>query len=338
MNINEEYAIEMLLSSHLKGNEIGNGYITAYMYECQITNPEKLDNWLLKNGYLRKPTIEETLSYYKVPELKEFLSNRGLKVTGKKAELVERLISALSDDDISTFLKSDKRYFLSEKGMKHYNDNIDLEELHRNWEYNLGLDNYFRYRRNNGIIRGFYETAYLIQQNKLKNGVIDRFSTNRISSTDYSIFSEICKNLGQNEDAVKSILMKIYIDTNLLEEYYFDPKYINIDGITELCNRINQNQYYFFNIHTIQKVVLLSDFYSEYMVDEIYDNTKLQYVVFDKANFKLAINDMIQSAYFDPTPYVNIIINNYRRIANEIIRSRNTSAFSSILNIFRRRS
>lgn len=132
--------------------------------------------------------------------------------------------------------------------------------------------------------------------------------------------------------------MKFYIDTNLLGEYYFDPKYIELDGITELCNRINQNQCCIFNTHTIQRVVFLSGFYSEYMVDEIYDNTKLQYVVFDKANFKLAINDMIQSAYFDPTPYMNIIINNYRRIANEILRSRNTSTFSSILNIFRKRS
>lgn len=337
MNINEEYAIEMLLDSHLKGREIGTGYIVAYMYECQITNPEKLDNWLLHYDYLRKPTIEETLSYYKVPELKELLSKRGLKVTGKKDELVERLISALSDDDIFTFLKSDKRYFLSEKGMKHYNDNIDLYELHRNWEYNLGLDNYFRYRKNNGIIRGFYETAYLIQQKKLENGVIDRFSTNGISSIDYKIFSEICENLGRKEDALKSILMKLYIDTNLLGGYYFDPKYIEIDGITELCDRLNQNQCCIFNIYTIQKIVLLSGFYSECMVDDIYNNTELQYVVFDRAYFKLAIDDMIQSAYFDASPYIKIIINNYRHIASNLVKPKNTAILSSVLNFLRKK-
>lgn len=76
MNINEEYAMEMLLSGHLKGREIGNGYIVAYMYECKITNPERLDRWLLNNDYLRRPTISETLSQYKVPELKEFLSKK----------------------------------------------------------------------------------------------------------------------------------------------------------------------------------------------------------------------------------------------------------------------
>ena len=71
MNINEEYALEMLLSGHLRGKEIGDGYIVAFMSECQITNPERLDRWLLHNGYLREPTIEETLSRYKVPELKK---------------------------------------------------------------------------------------------------------------------------------------------------------------------------------------------------------------------------------------------------------------------------
>ncbi len=81
MNIYEEYAIELLLSHHLKGAEIGNGYITAYTNECKITNPSKLDKWLLKNDYLRKPTIKEVLISYKVTELKEFLSqNTRLKL------------------------------------------------------------------------------------------------------------------------------------------------------------------------------------------------------------------------------------------------------------------
>lgn len=124
MNINEEYAMELLLANHSHGSEIGGGYGTCFMYECQITNPE-------------------------------------------------RLVSALSENDIETLMKSDKRYFLSEKGMEHYRENIDLYELHRNWKYRLRLDEYFKYRKSNGVIRDFYEIAYLALKERMEKGDMD---------------------------------------------------------------------------------------------------------------------------------------------------------------------
>ena len=39
MNINEEYAIEMLLDSHLKGREIGTGYTVSYTHLTLPTTP-----------------------------------------------------------------------------------------------------------------------------------------------------------------------------------------------------------------------------------------------------------------------------------------------------------
>lgn len=326
----------MLLSGHLKGKEIGDGYIVAFMYEAKITNPERLDRWLLHNDYLRKPTIEETLSRYKVPELKGFLSKKGMKVTGKKAELIERLVSVLSDNDVKTLLDSDKRYYLSEKGLKHYYDNIDLYELHRNWKYQISLDRYFKYRKSNGIVRGFYETAYLALQEKIKNGTMGIFSQNRVTTFDFMNFSEICEKLEMNSDSIKAVLMKMYIDTNLADYFYFDKDWIERDGIDNICRRIDQNQCAIFNAYTTQRIVSLSEFYSEYMVDEIYDNIKLRYVVFDKKNFKLAVDDMIQSAYFDASLYMRIIKDNYKYIANIILKDKNSVGFSNILKFLRR--
>lgn len=337
MNINEEYAMEMLLSGHLKGKEIGDGYIVAFMYECQITNPERLDRWLLNNGYLRKPTIKETLSRYKVPELKEFLSKKGMKVTGKKAELIERLVSVLSESDIKSLLDSDKRYYLSEKGLKHYYDNIDLNELHRNWKYRIQLNEYFKYRKANGAIRGFYETAYLALQEKIKNGVVSICGQNRITTFDFMNFSEICEKLEMNTDSIKAVLMALYIETNLVEDSYtyFDKDWIERDGIDGLCRRIDQNQCMIFNRYITQRIVELSEYYSEYMVDEIYKSIKLQYVLFDKRNFKAAVDDMIQSAYFECSPYMRIIKDNYREIATHILKDKNAVSFASILKFLR---
>lgn len=338
MNANEEYAIELLLVGHLSGREIGNGYITAYMYECQITNPERLDRWLLNNGYLRRPTIEESLSRYKVPELKNFLTQKGMKTTGKKAVLIERLISVLSEYDIKVLFDSDNRYYLSEKGMQHYYANIDLEELHRNWKYRISLQEYFKYRKSNNVVRDFYEIAYLIIQKRIQTGTFGSYGQNRLTSIDFENFSEICEKLEMYSDAMKSLLMKLLIDTNLADDIpsYFDHDYIEMHDINCICNRINQNQCSIFNLHTIQKIVSLSEFYSEYMVDEIYQSNKLQYILFDKRNFKLAIENMLQSAYFDCTPYIKIIKDNYRKTVKHLLNGKNTTSFASILNFFRR--
>jgi len=335
MNINEEYAIELLLGYHLKGFEIGEGYGTCFMYECQVTNPERLDKWLLHNGYLREPNIEETLSRYKVPELKEFLSKKGMKVTGKKAELIERLISVLSENDIEILLKSDKRYFLSEKGLKHYHENIDLKELHRNWKYRLRLDEYFKYRKSNGVVRDFYEIAYLALKERMEKGNMDIRNPYRLTSLDFANFSEICERLEINNDAVKSILIKLYFDANLLNtsQFPFDKDMLEMHGVEYICDRLEVNC--LFNPYTTQRIVSLSEFYSEYMVDAIYENIKLQYVVFDKKNFKLAIEDMIRSAYFDASPYMRIIKDNYRYIANKILKDKNAVSFASILKFLR---
>lgn len=313
MNIYEEYAIELLLSRHLKGAGIGNGYITAYMNECKITNPKKLDKWLLKNDYLRKPTIKESLTSYKVTELKEFLSKKDMKVTGKKDDLIERLLSVMTEREITSQLNSDNRYFLSEKGLMHYNNNIDLEELHRNWKYGISLEDYFKYRKIGGGIKGYYETAYLVMQDKIKHGTIGRLIPNNITSCDFSFLSTICEKLQMNEDALKYALISLCITTNLLDSFYLDKEHIAISGSDYLCKTLSQDTATVFIQNTILKIVNLSEYYSPHMVDEIYENIKLQYVMFDKESFKAAINDMIKSAYFDASPYMKIIIKNYKK-------------------------
>lgn len=330
MNINEEYAIELLLAGHLKGMPIGEGYIVAFVYECKITNPERLDNWLLVNGFLRKPTIFESIYRYKVPEIKDFLSRKGMKTTGNKRELVERLASGLSKNEIAFFLDSDKRYFLSEKGEKHYYENIDLEYLHKNWKYRIQLSEYFKFRKKNGREIGFYEAAYSALKERIKNGTTDISNSLHITSFDFFNFSEICEKLELNEDAIKSMLIKLYLDTNLIENntFLFDKDMIEFNGIESMCQRLDQNM--IFNVYTTQRIVGLSEYFSSYMIDDIYENIKIRYTVFEKNNFKNAVEDMINSSYFEPLPYMKIIKENYRRIANKILKDKNSVGFLKI--------
>lgn len=68
---------------------------------------------LLHGGYARIGTAAESLSVNKLPELKSFLSAKGLPVSGKKEDLISRILSQTSDYE--TYFP--KRIFvLTEKG------------------------------------------------------------------------------------------------------------------------------------------------------------------------------------------------------------------------------
>ena len=83
-------------------------------------------DYLVGEGYLAGEggalTAEDISKKYKVPELKELLRENGLKVSGKKQELVERLLPVLNEGNVSNDLK------LTDKALEFLEENqwIDL--------------------------------------------------------------------------------------------------------------------------------------------------------------------------------------------------------------------
>ena len=81
-------------------------------------------SYLVENGYLAGEggalTAEEISKKYTVAELKELLKENGLKVSGKKQELIERIMPVLSDNSGDYELTEKAKEFLKE------NEWIDL--------------------------------------------------------------------------------------------------------------------------------------------------------------------------------------------------------------------
>ncbi|WP_241489866.1 SAP domain-containing protein, partial [Streptococcus pneumoniae] len=67
-----------------------------FKYSLQI-DPESTHNQLYKLGYFTK---NKTLSYLKVVELKTILSKHNLATSGKKAELITRIINNINVDKL----------------------------------------------------------------------------------------------------------------------------------------------------------------------------------------------------------------------------------------------
>jgi len=65
-------------------------------------NVEPARKRLLDGKYLEISSVEKSIDLKKVPELKELLAARGLKVSGKKAELIQRLVDNVPRNELET--------------------------------------------------------------------------------------------------------------------------------------------------------------------------------------------------------------------------------------------
>lgn len=87
-----------LLSKFINPNSM---YFISQSYRSSDWNKALKENSLtaiqrfVKEGYLVRPSLDVLMDYkFKVPDLKKLCEERGLPVSGKKADLIKRLISA----------------------------------------------------------------------------------------------------------------------------------------------------------------------------------------------------------------------------------------------------
>lgn len=332
-SINEEYAIELLLSGHLKGNHykgVNGDFCTYYEYSCHVTNPGILDKYLYDNGYYRKPTVEESFTFFTIPRLKEMLKQYNLKVSGNKPDLIKRLVENAPEDFIKDVHSKCDMYFLSEKGMKHYQENIDLELFHKN-NYYITIEEYAKYRYKDGKIRDFYEICHSVLKNRLTT--LEKKKDCMYVSTLYN-FSDVCSHLNKYEDSLYALLLQLYYEINALTDLSgaFDDYMIECFGIDKYCNDIRNS--YIFHIDKLTHISRLYDYFSYSMVCEIYDKNEIPYLLISKQQFYNMINDIHNNAYFDSAPYYDIIINNYIKIANKLAPQKNIfrTLFSKFFN------
>lgn len=93
---------------------------------------------LLSAGYLELGDLRQRISLKTVPELKAILADRELKVSGKKKELVERLLDNFDKEDLEELFPVGV-YQITEKGQEALEPYEIIEE---NNKYNLGLSYY----------------------------------------------------------------------------------------------------------------------------------------------------------------------------------------------------
>lgn len=300
------YAIELLLWSSTHGSEVKYDYCTYYYNQCNIQNPRKLHLWLYENGYLRAATLEESLMCYTTVWLKNLADVYNCKKSGKKADIIHRIILNMSDADKIKYTNR-SLLFMTQKGLNFYTNNYDLVKLHLHGK--IPFAEYLPYRSSSC----FEENVIRLYQDKLKS-YMSQYHYSGVSFC-YQEFHQLYAALNESELAMLYLLYSLYYSVNCTDSYsfYFDPENIKFYGIASMKKRLLESSNILFP-YQCKEINSYSKYYTESMVDEIYQNAVLPCQLMNPKTFKRMINDVITNISVDRNRYLAIIADNYVRL------------------------
>lgn len=159
---------EILFLDYIEGCPIKNLALPKYWkYEYNL-RPRKTIKKFKKLNYIKESDYKFNITNYKVVELKDVLKKYNLKVSGKKSQLVERIIKEIPEEDYKRIFNK-SYYQLTEKAHELLKDNQHIIYAHKRRNYlNISIyevDSIKKKMPN----KSMYEIFLLILNNQLKN-------------------------------------------------------------------------------------------------------------------------------------------------------------------------
>ena len=198
-----DYAKTIFLWKFSKLFELEKIDYPAYLtYECGIRNLTQYLHNLINEGYFIGASYIDVIKYSKVNELKTILRENELKVSGKKEDLIKRIINNISQEKLETYINS-TFYKLSEKGIDFLNEHDDYVRLHKNKVWGIDIEKY-----NILKVRGysFYDTIMDMFKQRLSE------EPSNLRRNTYLFMYQLSKEEGKDKEALKNILKVFYYD------------------------------------------------------------------------------------------------------------------------------
>jgi len=302
----------ILLSANQNGSKIKNNDNYSLYFEGRygIVNISRLHQWLYEQGYLRSAVLREALSLYKVPELKILLERLGLKKSGNKEILIDRIIEGINDDEKEKIVSECEHLFLTDKGCEFLRENEDYVMYHRK-SYGVTFEEFNKHRILQGRKRRFYDTIFNVLSQKAAEYQFKGYFS-RLEMIYFNL-SDVLYDEGRYDLALQNILFRMYFSTNLASHtYYFNIDHVKYNGIKKIREHIIACNDVFYKTD-LNRIVELKEYYSENLLDIVYSSHILPYTIFDKTDLAGVIRDLLNEVYFDAEHYMNYIYTKYEK-------------------------
>jgi len=299
----------ILLSGNQNGSKIRRNDEYSLYFEGRygLMNISTLHRWLYEQGYLRAANLSEALSLYKVSELKMILESLRLKKTGKKDELINRVINVLDDSEKERIVNQCEHLFVTDKGLIFLKENEDYVMWHKK-SYSVTFEEFNRHRILQGRKRRFYDTIFQCLNERDSIYQIKHYYS-RLEMIYYNL-SEVLYDEGKYDLSVRYALLRLYCAANLARHVaLFDVSLVKFNGIKKEKEYI-KSLHEIFSKSVLNRLIELKDYYGEHILDIIYDLQILPYCIFNKMDMADAIHDIYEGT-FDEEFYTNYICTSY---------------------------
>lgn len=135
------YPHEILMLEYAPYFKTSNNKFQSFWYwQYSVMDPQSVLDSLFERGFIKVGDLRSALENLKLPEIKEELKQLNQRVTGKKSELIDRLIEFGNPVELNQKY-SERYYALTSKGEQELKENQYVSYLHRNrymtvWEMN----------------------------------------------------------------------------------------------------------------------------------------------------------------------------------------------------------
>ena len=142
--LRKEYATTLLLWGHDRAFEYQEDrqYPTYYQYECGVSNPQKLQEELFQKGYYCEATFCEIFETYTLNELKIIADSIGIPKSGKKSDLITRILCNSHPDELHAHIGNRKYFTLSSKGKTYLQLHHDYVVFHKYSSFRISIEAY----------------------------------------------------------------------------------------------------------------------------------------------------------------------------------------------------
>lgn len=283
-----DYAKTIFLNSMSKPSPIkaNSNYVQYFLYECGIRDSQKYHRQMINEGYLQASTIDEMVGNLKVDTLKEILKRLDLPVSGKKANLVERILETNNTDILNDYC-NEQIYSISDQGKKFLEQHDDYVKIYKNKKWMISWKEYDTCKQTG---YSFYDTVW-----EILNKRVIRENTIGLMRNDYYYMYEVLCQEDKRKQAIEMLLRVLYIDLSGVDGIQSWELYrIGLYSKKEILDTYNGAVMIAPGI--IRPIEKYKDVYEDGMIDRIYEFT-LPFCCCDKKLFRSIVHSILDGSY-----------------------------------------
>jgi len=243
------YPHEILVLSYAKKFcTEGNKFQGFWWYQYGLRDVQEVLDSLFERGYIQLGTLADAINLEKVPAIKEVLKQHNLKVTGRKADLINRLLENVDNDELKArFTKTP--YALTDAGKailtkyewipyihSHGIDGLDIWNLtemiqtpprmkyrDKIWSYMNKISLDYAQKHDFGLYRNmrFRMSEFLIEENKIEEA-----------------FALLCEVITYDLSGLDNGFEMEYL--SIMEQFFFPYEKSNVTMAPGITNRVKK--------------------------------------------------------------------------------------------------